>query len=370
MKKILVKTQMKNYPIFIGKNIIKQFDKYQKKYLKSTNKILIISTNNIPRKYLNGLKKNIKKINVYTAILPDGEKVKDNYYLLRITDLLSKYNFSREDCVVALGGGVVGDLSGYAASIYKRGLKFVQIPTTLLSQVDSAVGGKTGINNRYGKNIIGTFFQPNFVFIDTDTLDTLPKREMSAGFAEILKYSLILDKKFFNWLYTNGHVILKNQNRNIISKAIYKSCKLKSSVVKKDEFENNYRAVLNFGHTFAHAIETATNYSKKIIHGEAVLIGMMVASRLSNHLGYLKNNDLNAIKDLYKKLKLNFKYKKFVTSKNINNIFKIMLNDKKSFKNKTKIILLKRIGQSFIKETTLDSSFMPLIKKDVKDGNY
>ena len=372
MKTLIVKTKSKNYRIFIGKNILKQFYNYKKKYIKNSKKLLIIRTKKIPKKYFYNLIKNLKKENIFTCILPDGEKIKENSYLIKITNLLSKNNFNRNDCVVALGGGVVGDLSGYAASIYKRGIKFVQVPTTLLSQVDSAVGGKTAINNSYGKNIIGTFYQPNFVLIDTDTLNTLPKREISAGFAEILKYSLILDKKFFNWLKKNGTTILRNKSKgqNIISTAIYKSCMLKSKIVKKDEFENNYRAILNFGHTFAHAIETATKYSRKIIHGEAVLIGMMLAARLSTHLGYLKNNDLKIIKNIYEKLKLNFKYKKFVTMRNMNNIFKIMLNDKKSFGNKTKIILLKKIGQSFIKETTLKKSFIPLIKKDIKNGNY
>ena len=370
MKTLIVKTKTKNYPIFIGNNILKQFYKYKKKYLKNSNKLLIVSTKKIPKKNFKVLIKNMKKENIYTCILPDGEKIKEISYLTKITDLLSKNNFNRNDCVVALGGGVIGDLSGYAASIYKRGIKFVQVPTTLLSQVDSAVGGKTAINNSYGKNIIGTFYQPIFVLIDTDTLNTLPKREIFAGFAEILKYSLILDRNFFNWLKKNGATILGNKNKNIISSAIYKSCMLKSKIVKKDEFENNYRAILNFGHTFAHAIETVSNYSRKIIHGEAVLIGMMLAARLSTHLGYLKNNDLKAIKNIYVKLKLNFKYEKFVTVKNMNNIFRIMLNDKKSIGKKTKIILLKKIGRSFIKETTLKESFIPLIKKDIKNGNY
>lgn len=372
MKTLIIKTKTKNYPIFIGKNILKQFYNYQKKYIKNSEKLLIISTKKIPKKYLKNLIKKLKKENVFTCILPDGEKIKENSYLIKIINFLSKNNFNRNDCIVALGGGVVGDLSGYAASIYKRGIKFVQVPTTLLSQVDSAVGGKTAINNSYGKNIIGTFYHPNFVLIDTDTLNTLPKREIYAGFAEILKYSLILDKKFFNWLKKNGTKILQNKSnsKNIILVAIYKSCVLKSKIIKKDEFENNYRAILNFGHTFAHAIETAANYSRKIIHGEAVLIGMMLAARLSTHLGYLKNNDLKAIINIYEKLKLNFKYEKFVTLRNINNIFRIMLNDKKSFGKKTKIILLKKIGQSFIKETTLKKSFIPLIKKDIKNGNY
>tara|TARA_B100000575_G_scaffold282808_1_gene274953 strand:- start:583 stop:1701 length:1119 start_codon:yes stop_codon:yes gene_type:complete len=372
VKTLIVKTKTKNYPIFIGKNILKLFYNFKKKYIKNCNKLLIISTKKIPKKYLNNLVKNEKKENIYTCVFPDGEKIKQNSYLIKITNLLSKNNFNRNDCIVALGGGVVGDLSGYAASVYKRGIRFVQVPTTLLSQVDSAVGGKTAINNSYGKNIIGTFYQPNFVLVDTETLNTLPKREIFAGFAEILKYSLILDKKFFNWLKKNGTTILSNKSKskNIISVAIYKSCMLKSKIVKKDEFENDYRAILNFGHTFAHAIETVTNYSRRIIHGEAVLIGMMLAARLSTHLGYLKNNDLEAIKNIYEKLNLNFKYKKFVTVKNMNNIFKIMLNDKKSFGKRTKIILLKKIGQTFIKETTLGRSFIPIIKKDIKNGNY
>ena len=370
MRTLIVRTKYKNYPIFIGNNLLHKFDKYQNKYLKNTNKILIITTRKIPKKYISRLKKNLKKIKTYTLIFPDGERIKSNTHVTKITNLLSKNNFNRNDCIVATGGGVIGDLAGYAASIFKRGINLVQIPTTLLSQVDSSVGGKTAINNNYGKNIIGTFFQPDFVLIDTDTLNSLPKREIVAGFAEILKYSLILDKKFFNWLKLKGHLILKNKNKNIILTAIYKSCLFKASVVGKDEFENNYRAILNFGHTFAHSIETLTNYSKKIIHGEAVLIGMMIASRLSNQLGYLKNNELKDLKTLYEKLDLNFKYKKFVNKKNMNNIFKIMANDKKSLGKKIKIILLKKIGLSFIKETTLKKSFIPLIIKDIKNGNY
>ena len=213
MKTLIVKTKTKNYPIFIGKNILKQFYFYHKKYIKNSNKLLIISTKKIPKKYSKNLIRSIKKENVHTCILPDGEKIKENSYLIKILNLLSKNNFSRNDCIVALGGGVVGDLAGYAASVYKRGIRFVQVPTTLLSQVDSAVGGKTAINNAYGKNIIGTFYQPNFVLIDTDTLNTLPKREIFAGFAEILKYSLILDKKFFNWLKKNGITILENKEK-------------------------------------------------------------------------------------------------------------------------------------------------------------
>jgi len=369
MKTYLVNTKSKKYPIFIGKNILIKFCKLKEKYLNNTKKILIITSKNIPKKYFLKIKKNLKNTECYTIILPNGERIKQFDQIIKITDLLSKYNFNRKDCVVALGGGVIGDLSGFAASIFKRGINFVQIPTTLLSQVDSSVGGKTGINNSHGKNLIGTFYQPNFVLIDTDTLHSLPKREMVAGFAEILKYSLILDKAFFNWLYKNGKKIL-SKNYNLISHAIYESCKFKAYVVKKDEKEKNLRAILNYGHTFAHAIETINNYSKKIIHGEAVLIGMMLAARLSNHMKYLSSKDLSDIKEVYKQLKLNHNYKNFVNKKNIKKIFKIMSNDKKSNGKTINIILLKKIGYAIIKKTSLEKTFFPLINQDLKNGKY
>lgn len=370
MKTLIVNTNSKKYPIYIGKNILQKFNTFKKKHLKQTKNILIVSSKNIPKKYLNQLKKVSKNNNTYSIILPDGEKIKQYNYLIKITNILSKYNFGRDDCIIALGGGVIGDLSGFASSIFKRGINFVQIPTTLLAQVDSSVGGKTGINNNFGKNLIGNFFQPNFVLIDTNTLFSLPKREMIAGFAEILKYSLILDKKFFNWLNVNGEKIINKKSHNIISTAIFRSCWHKASVVKKDEKEKNLRAILNFGHTFAHAIETINKYSKRIIHGEAVLIGMLLASRLSNKMGYLKNNELIDIISIYKKLKLNFKYKKFVNKKNLNKIFQIMNNDKKSDGEHIKVILLKKIGLSIIKKTTLRKTFIPLIQNDIKNGNY
>ena len=371
MKTLKVKTKSRSYPIFIGNNVLKKFSFFQNKFLKNTKNILVVTNKNIPSKYFNEIKRGLKKeISITKLVLPDGEKTKNNKYLNQITNLLSEKNFGRQDCLVALGGGVIGDLTGFAASIFKRGINFVQIPTTLLSQVDSSVGGKTGINNDYGKNLIGCFYQPNFVLIDSNTLKSLPQREMIAGFAEVLKYSLILNKKFFNWLFLNGKNILRLKNNNVIEKAIYESCRFKSYVVRKDEKEENLRAILNFGHTFGHAVETVNGYSKKIIHGEAVLIGMMVAARLSQKLGYLSNADLDQIKKIYKTLNLNSSYKKFVNSKNVSKAFKIMNNDKKSDGKKIKIILLKKIGVSIIKETTLNKTFIPLIHKDLRNGIY
>ena len=370
MKILNVHTLSKKYPIFIGNNILSKFHSLQRKFLKKTKKVLVVTSKNIPSKYTLELKRKITNAKVFSISLPDGERIKSDKYLFQITNILSKNNFSREDCLIALGGGVIGDLSGFAASIYKRGINFVQIPTTLLSQVDSSVGGKTGINNQFGKNLIGTFYQPSFVLIDSQTLKTLPYREMVAGFAEILKYALILDKKFFEWLEKNGEVILKRKNFKIIEQAIYQSCRHKAFVVKKDEKEKNIRAILNFGHTFAHALETVTNYSKTIIHGEAVLIGMVVASRLSSQLGYLPSAELKKIINLYNQLNLKFSYSKIVKNKNLKKVFTIMNNDKKSDGKNIKIILLKKIGSFIIKETTLKKSFIPLIEKDLKNGIY
>ncbi len=371
MKILKVKTKSKSYPIFIGNNILKNFSKLQRKYLNNSKKILVITNGNIPSRYLVEIKKGLNKNMMLIKLsLPDGEKIKNNNYVNKITNLLSKHNFGRQDVVVALGGGVIGDLAGFSASIFKRGINFVQVPTTLLSQVDSSVGGKTGINNNYGKNLIGTFYQPNFVLIDISTLKSLPKREVTAGFAEVLKYSLILDKNFFNWLNVNGDKILALKDNSTIETAIYKSCKYKAYVVNKDEKEQNLRAILNFGHTFGHAVETANGYSKKIIHGEAVLIGMMVAAKLSCKLGYLSKIELNKIINLYQRLNLNFRYKKFVYAKNIKKITNIMSNDKKADGEKIKIILLKKIGKSIIKETTLKKTFIPLIANDMQNGIY
>ena len=198
-------------------------------------------------------------------------------YFLNI--LLSK-NFNRSDLLIGVGGGITGDVAGFVASIYKRGISFINIPTTLLAQVDSAIGGKTGVNTSHGKNLIGSFSQPKLVLIDTAFIDSLPKREMICGYAEILKHSIIKDEKFFNWLEKNTKSILAKKPESLIY-AIKKSCQIKMYFVLKDVNEKNMRMILNFGHTFAHAIEAKNKYSKKITHGEAVLIGMILATKLS-----------------------------------------------------------------------------------------
>ena len=216
----------------------------------------------------------------------------------------------------------------------------------MLSQVDSSIGGKTGINTGKGKNLIGTYYQPDFVLSDVSTLKSLPKREMLAGYAEILKHSLILDKRFFFWLLKNGKKMINEKNNLFLVKAIAKSCKIKSSIVAKDEKEKNLRTILNFGHTFAHGFEGAKNFSKKLNHGEAVLLGMIAASDLSNKKKLLPSGELAQIKKHYKNLKLLMNIKKFFKKKELNKIIYFMKKDKKNLNNKIILILLDKIGKT------------------------
>ena len=247
--------------------------------------------------------------------------------------------------MITLGGGILGDISAFSASIVKRGIKFINIPTTLLSQVDSSIGGKTGINSEFGKNLIGTFYQPDLVIADIDTIKSLPKREIICGYAEILKHSLILNKKFFIWLNKNGGEIIKLKNETLIQKAIYESCKIKAKIVEKDEREKNMRQILNFGHTFAHAFEGAKNFSKTINHGEAVLMGIICACEFASLNKILNNKDLKIIKDHFLKYKLNYNIKKYFSKKDIIKILSFMKTDKKNYNNKINLILINKIGQ-------------------------
>ena len=280
--KFIIKTISKSYPIYFGNNILNTVGKLIKKKLPDVKKICIITDNKLPKLLLKRLIKPLKKYDLKICKLSVNEKTKSLKVANKIIEQLLKDNFNKSDCVIAFGGGVLGDLSAFISNLTKRGLKFVNIPTTLLAQVDASIGGKTGINSNQGKNLIGTFYQPDFVLNDVSVLKSLPQREMISGYGEILKHSLILDKKFFLWLSKNGKKIINKKNDIHLMKAIVKSCKIKGTIVHKDEKEKNLRMILNFGHTFAHAFEGAKNFSKRLNHGEAVLIGMMIASELSN----------------------------------------------------------------------------------------
>ena len=350
--KLNIKTKTKNYPIYFGDNILNKTGTLIKKNLPDVKKVCIISDNKLPKKLLTKLLRSLKSYDIKLFKLSANEKNKSLSVANKIIEQLLKKNFNRSDCLICLGGGILGDLSAFISSLTKRGIKFVNIPTTLLAQVDASIGGKTGINSDQGKNLIGTFYQPDFILSDPFVLKSLPQREIVSGYAEILKHSLILDKKFFMWLTENGKEIITKRSKTFLNNAILKSCKIKSAIVSKDEKEKNLRMILNFGHTFAHGFEGAKNFSKKLNHGEAVLLGMIVASDLSNKKKLLSFKELTLIKKHYKDLKLLMNIKKFFKKNEINRIVNFMKKDKKNVSNKIKLILLKKIGNATISKQT------------------
>jgi 3-dehydroquinate synthase/shikimate kinase/3-dehydroquinate synthase len=265
---------------------------------------------------------------------------------------------------MSFGGGITGDVSGFVASIFKRGLKFINIPTTLLAQVDSSIGGKTGVNNRYGKNLIGSFLQPDLVMSDINLLSSLPKRELICGYGEILKHSIISDVKNFKYLKKNFSKILKLKTP-FIEKAIADSCKIKRKIVQKDEKEKNIRKILNLGHTFAHAYEATLSYSKKLNHGEAVILGIISSAKFSLENNILIKKDykkiINHISHLEIPLNLNFYFKK----KDINSIIKYMLSDKKNNSSKINLILIKKIGKVILNLKFDQSKIKKFLSKEL-----
>lgn len=354
--KLIVKTKTERYPILIGSNLVSKLTKIFNENNLKFKKSLIVLDKKIPKKFQFKVKKSLGK-NSFIYFINANEKNKTQKTVNKIIDILLKKNFSREDCLLAIGGGITGDIVGFAASQFKRGLQFVNIPTTLLSQVDSSVGGKTGINTKYGKNLIGSFYQPKIVISDIDFLTSLPKREIICGYGEILKHALILNKNFYNFLNKNFSQITQLKTP-FIEKAIYESCKIKTKIVAKDEKEKNLRKILNFGHTFAHAYEASLKYSKKLNHGEAVLLGMNTALKLSFKKKFLKKNTYNSIINHFNNSKLPTNIKKYFFTKDLNKILTFMVKDKKNNSNKINLILLKKIGS-----TVIDKRFSKLYLK-------
>lgn len=348
MQTVHVHTPNHHYPIYIGAKLLADVAGYLKPHLAS-NKIAIISNDTIAPLYLDLLKAACQSlsINPQIIILPDGEQYKNQESLQHIYTELLKHHTDRQTTLIALGGGVIGDLSGYAAATYQRGIPFIQIPTTLLSQVDSSVGGKTGINHPLGKNMIGAFYQPQAVIADTSTLHTLPRRELSAGLAEVVKYALLGDASFMNELEANSAHILALEPQ-ILSHIIRHCCQMKADIVNQDEKESGIRAHLNLGHTFGHAIETEMGYGTWL-HGEAVAAGMVLAARLSEHKGYLKAADTQRIIALLDAFQLP------TTPPDIaaNTWLKHMQHDKKNQNGQIRLVLLRQIGQAII-ESGLD----------------
>ena len=347
IKKLIVKTTQEKYPIFIGAGLISNLKKIIKNEKINFIKCLLILDKNVPKKKIDIVRKKLKGKKVFILYINANEKNKNQRTTNKILEVLLNKNFSREDVLISIGGGITGDIAGYAASLFKRGLKFINIPTTLLAQVDSSIGGKTGINTKQGKNLIGSFYQPKLVISDTDFLKTLPKREIICGYGEILKHSLISSKKFFLFLNKNFNNILKFKSP-FIEKTIYESCKIKKDIVEKDVKEKNIRKILNFGHTFAHAYEASLNFSKKLNHGEAVILGMSTALKFSKSTNFLSLNEFKIITNHIKNFCLPNDIKKYFFLKDINKIVSFMINDKKNITNKVNLVLLKRIGTPII----------------------
>lgn len=294
LKEVNVDLGERSYPILIGTGLLDQSGLLQPWI--SGRRALIVSNEVVAPLYLERLKKALDAVEVDEVILPDGEAGKHLDTVNRIYDRLLENRHERSTTLIALGGGVTGDITGFAAATYQRGVNFIQVPTTLLAQVDSSVGGKTGVNHALGKNMIGAFHQPQAVLADTEVLQTLPERELAAGLAEIIKYGLIRDASFFEWLESSMTRLLAHDS-NALTYAIEQSCRNKAEVVAADERESGQRALLNLGHTFGHAIETGLNY-QDWLHGEAVATGMVMAADLSQRLGWIDSNVVARITDL------------------------------------------------------------------------
>jgi 3-dehydroquinate synthase len=341
-----------NYSVIIGKNILGQVSGKIKILCPDARKIALVVDKNVPKKFVHTLKIILKKYDIYLFTYNVNEKFKSFSNINKLVEKCLSNNFNRNDVLISFGGGIVGDMGGFAASIIKRGINFINIPTTLLAQVDSSIGGKTGVNSKLGKNLIGSFYQPKIVFSDVEILKSLPQREIICGYAEILKHSLILKNNFFNWIQKYSNQILVNRDSNFLKEAIIKSCEVKIHFVNKDINEKNIRMILNYGHTFAHAIELQNKYSKKINHGEAVIMGMMMAAKLSYIKKICSLKTLNELKNVYQSNGLKYDIKKHFSFNKFDQIVAHMTNDKKNNDKKINLILLKKIGQ-----TTLPNAY-------------
>jgi len=337
----------RSYPIHIGANLLGRSDLLLP-HIKS-RQVCIVTNETVAPLYLQRVQAALEGRQVITVVLPDGEAHKTLETLTLIFDSLLEHSFSRSCTLLALGGGVVGDMTGFAAATYQRGVNFIQIPTTLLSQVDSSVGGKTGVNRPLGKNMVGAFHQPRCVLIDVDTLATLPERELRAGLAEVIKYGLISNREFHDWLCQSMPPLLA-RDPAALRHAIQVSCAAKAAIVAADETEGGIRAILNLGHTFGHAIETAMGYGEWL-HGEAVATGMVMAADLSRRLGMLSAADAAAVKTLLLSAELPVVPPPIPAAEWL----RLMGKDKKADQGRMKFILLEALGKASVVENVPDA---------------
>ncbi|MBN2571942.1 MAG: 3-dehydroquinate synthase [Ignavibacteriales bacterium] len=360
MKKINNKLPSGNYNIFIGKNILSKLTK-EIEHLNLHKNVLFIIDRNVNKYYYKYIFDNIKaKFNKSDSIIINSNELEKRIASAeKIYSQLIQKKYGRDTLLIAIGGGIVGDIAGFVAATYMRGIQYVQIPTTLLAAVDSSVGGKTGVNFGDAKNIVGCFYQPKLVLIDTHFFKTLNQSEIICGMGEVVKYAFLSDVNFYNYLNLNLNKILKLEP-NVIEKVIYESIKFKCSVVMQDEREDGLRKILNLGHTFAHALEIAQKY--KIKHGQAVIVGIVCSLFLSNRIGYINKENLN----LYLKFLNIFKSKIKLKNLSTDEMYKIMLKDKKNRNGKIKFVLPIEIGKIFIDAECSVSLIIDSISESIK----
>ncbi len=339
MEKLRIELGERSYPILIGPGLLD--DAALLGEAVAARDVLVVSNTTVAPLYLANLERGLRGKRVESVILPDGEQYKTLETLGRVFDALVERRMNRDACVVALGGGVVGDMAGFAAACYQRGVDYVQVPTTLLAQVDSSVGGKTGVNHPGGKNLIGAFHQPRAVVSDT-SLQTLHPRELRAGLAEVIKYGLIADPWFLGWIESNLEALLRLES-SALAHAIRRSCEIKAEIVAEDEREHGRRALLNLGHTFGHAIETATGYGEWL-HGEAVGAGMLMAADLSSRLGWLDAADVERVRALLVRAGLPTRAPPIGAGR----AFELMGMDKKVLAGRIRLVLMRRIGEGVV----------------------
>jgi 3-dehydroquinate synthase len=354
--KISVSLKERSYDIIISPNSIEYLADFleQKKY----SKICVITDENVAPLHLPKLCKVLEKTNIPfdSIITKAGEQTKSFTSLAKICEEILSKGIDRKSLIIAFGGGVIGDLSGFIASILLRGIDFIQIPTTLLSAVDSSVGGKTAINSNSGKNLIGSFYQPQLVLCDLNFLKTLPIRELRSGYAEVVKYGFIFDENFFEFLEKNYTKIFAF-DAEILQKIITRSCEIKAEIVGRDERETGERALLNFGHTFGHIFETETKYSSEILHGEAVALGMAMAAKMSQNFAMISESDFLRIESHLKNCGFVTDYKKIRSTWNKENLISHLYKDKKNEGKNLTFILLTKIGAAIIKKSVALSEF-------------
>ncbi|MCB1769930.1 MAG: 3-dehydroquinate synthase [Candidatus Competibacteraceae bacterium] len=341
MKTLHVELGDRRYPIHIGPGLLARPELLTPCI--PGRQALVVSNTTVAPLYLEPVRASLDGLRHEAVILPDGEQYKTLDTLNEIFTALLNHRFDRNCTVIALGGGVIGDMAGFAAACYQRGVHFIQIPTTLLAQVDSSVGGKTAVNHPFGKNMIGAFYQPLGVLADTDTLATLPDRELSAGLAEVIKYGLIRDLPFLEWLEANLEALMA-RDAAALSEAIDRSCRNKAEIVAADERETGERALLNLGHTFGHAIETGVGYGQWL-HGEAVATGMVMAADLSARLGWLNREQVERVRALLARARLPVQPPMALTP---DDFLRLMAVDKKVKDGRLRLILLRNLGQAVI----------------------